>query len=209
MDLPILWYFVDPMCSWCWGFAPVFEKVKERYEDQAKVAFILGGLRPGGKDPVTQQFREDILHHWHEVQNTTGASFMFEGAMPDGFIYNTEIPSRAIVAVSEITPDETFPFYKEVQAAFYRDQVDVTKVEELVTLAEKHGVESAQFLEKFNSDDAKEKTYGHFQKAREFGVRGFPSLVLQTDERYHLITNGYRSFEDIQSELDPLLKPQG
>ena len=20
-------YFADPMCSWCWGFAPVIEKI--------------------------------------------------------------------------------------------------------------------------------------------------------------------------------------
>lgn len=208
MGQPILWYFVDPMCSWCWGFTPVFDQVKNKYDDLVQTAFILGGLRPGGKDPVTQQFRDDIFHHWHEVQKKTGATFKFEGAMSDGFIYDTEIPSRAIVAVSEAAPDETFPFYKTVQGSFYRDNVDVTQVAELILLAEKHGVEATKFLEIFNSDDAKNKTHGHFQKAREFGVKGFPSLILQKDERYHLITNGYRTFEDIQSELEPLLNKQ-
>ena len=24
-----LYYVADPMCSWCWGFQPVLEKVKE------------------------------------------------------------------------------------------------------------------------------------------------------------------------------------
>jgi putative protein-disulfide isomerase len=206
MDQPILWYFVDPMCSWCWGFSPVFDQVKKKYDDQVQLAFILGGLRPGGKDPVTQQFRDDILHHWHEVQEKTGAAFKFEGAMPDGFIYDTEIPSRAIIAVSEIDPDKTFPFYKTVQQAFYRDNIDVTSEEELASLAEQHGIDTEQFLEIFNSDNAQEKAKGHFNKAREFGVRGFPTIILQRDERYHLITNGYRSLEDIQLAINPLLK---
>ena len=206
MNQPILWYFVDPMCSWCWGFAPVFDLIKSEYDDQLQLAFILGGLRPGGKDPVTQQFRDDILHHWHEVQEKTGATFQFEGAMPDGFIYDTEIPSRAIIAVSEINPDETFPFYKTVQQAFYRDNIDVTSENELIPLAELHEIEADQFLKIFYSDSAREKAQGHFKKAREFGVQGFPTIILQKDERYHLITNGYRSLNDIQVTLNPLLK---
>lgn len=155
---------------------------------------------------MTQQFRDDILHHWHEVQEKTGATFKFEGAMPDGFIYNTEIPSRAIITVSEILPDETFPFYRTVQEAFYRDGIDVTSDKELVALARRHNVAADQFLEIFNSDDARVKTNGHFKKAREFGVRGFPTIILQKDERYHLVSNGYRSLQDVRSALDPLLK---
>jgi putative protein-disulfide isomerase len=34
------------MYSWCWGFAPVIDAIKEAYADQLKVALLLGGLRP-------------------------------------------------------------------------------------------------------------------------------------------------------------------
>ena len=166
----------------------------------------MGGLRPGGKDPVTSKFRDDILHHWHEVEKMTGAGFNFEDAIPEGFIYNTEIPSRAIIAVSEILPEETYPYYKTVQQAFYRDSVDITQEEHLVMFAERHGVEPEKFRENFHSDMMPEKTQEHFKKAREFGVRGFPTLILQPDEGYHLITNGYRSYDDIRSRLDAVLK---
>jgi putative protein-disulfide isomerase len=44
-----LLYVMDPMCSWCWGFAPVLESLAE----QAAAAgvglqLVLGGLRRDG-----------------------------------------------------------------------------------------------------------------------------------------------------------------
>ena len=53
----ILWYFADPMCSWCWGFAPVISAIEETYKNRLKVELVLGGLRPGTTEPVTPKFR--------------------------------------------------------------------------------------------------------------------------------------------------------
>jgi protein-disulfide isomerase-like protein with CxxC motif len=30
----VLWYFADPMCSWCWGFSPVIGAIKETYSER-------------------------------------------------------------------------------------------------------------------------------------------------------------------------------
>ena len=93
-----LWYFADPMCSWCWGFSPVISVIKDVYADRLKVALLLGGLRPGTTEPMTAALREEILHHWQAVQRRTGQPFLFENAMPAGCVYDTEPPSRAEVA---------------------------------------------------------------------------------------------------------------
>ena len=37
-DKPILWYFADPMCSWCWGFSPVISEIKKSYHHHGKEA---------------------------------------------------------------------------------------------------------------------------------------------------------------------------
>ena len=95
----ILWYFADPMCSWCWGFTPAIGAIKESYSDRLKIALMLGGLRPGTTEPVTPKFREETLHHWQDVHKMTGQPFAFEGAMPEGFVYDTEPASRAVIAV--------------------------------------------------------------------------------------------------------------
>ncbi len=77
MSTPILWYFADPMCSWCWGFSPAIEAVRDAYRKRMKIALVLGGLRPGTTEPMTPTTREEILHHWHAVHERTGQPFHF------------------------------------------------------------------------------------------------------------------------------------
>jgi putative protein-disulfide isomerase len=201
----ILWYFADPMCSWCWGFAPVISAIKEAYAEQLKVALLLGGLRPGTTEPMTAALREEILHHWHEVQRRTGQPFTFEDAMPEGFVYDTEPPSRAVVAVAEINPDATFPYFKSVQAAFYVHRQNVTQAQTLATLAESHHIPALQFLERFHAAEVKAKTRMHFQQTQQAGVRGFPTVLLQDASGPTLLTHGYRPFEELRPVIEAWL----
>jgi len=201
----ILWYFADPMCSWCWGFSPAISAIKESYSDRLKIALMLGGLRPGTTEPVTPQFREEILHHWRDVHKMTGQPFAFEGAMPEGFVYDTEPASRAVIAVAEIDPEAIFPYFKSVQAAFYSQGRDVTKSATLAELAEQHYIDKPRFLERFESDDVRNKTRAHFRITRETGVRGFPTIVLQAESGQKLLTNGCRPLEELRLELNAWL----
>ena len=205
----ILWYFADPMCSWCWGFAPVISSIQDAYSERMKLALMLGGLRPGTTEPVTPQFREEILHHWHEVHRRTGQPFLFDGAMPDGFVYNTEPPSRALIVVGEINPEVIFPYFKSVQEAFYARQQNVTQADTLTALAADHHIEPEKFLERFHAKDAKNKTQSHFQIARQAGVRGFPTVVLQNEKSGKLLTNGYRPLEELRPVIESWLAETG
>jgi len=90
MNTSILWYFADPMCSWCWGFSPVIETLRDEYRERMKTALVLGGLRPGTPAPMTMTERADILQHWRAVHARTGQPFRFDDALPDGFVYDTE-----------------------------------------------------------------------------------------------------------------------
>ena len=198
----VLWYFADPMCSWCWGFSPMISAIKKTYSEQVKIALMLGGLRPGTTDPMTPKSREEILRHWRDVREMTGQPFAFEGALPEGFIYDTEPPSRAVIAVAELNPEAIFSYFKSVQEAFYTKQQDVTQVETLAALAERHDIDRQQFLERFGSEDMKQKTRTHFQVTREAGVRGFPTIVLQNESSSTLLTNGYRPFGELKPKIE-------
>ena len=201
----ILWYFADPMCSWCWGFAPVISAIHDAYSEHVKIALMLGGLRPGTTEPVTAAFREEILHHWHDVHRVSGQPFRFDGAMPDGFVYDTEPPSRAVIVVSELNPREIFPYFKSLQEAFYVHQKDITQAETLAALASEGGIDAGSFLDRFHSEAARKKTQSHFQISRQAGVRGFPTAILQNEKSGKLLTSGYRPFEELRPVMDAWL----
>lgn len=201
----ILWYFADPMCSWCWGFAPVIGTIVETYEDRLQLALVMGGLRPGTMEPVTQQFREEILLHWHEVQRRTGQTFTFEAAMPDGFVYDTEPASRAVVVVAELKPPARLLFLKSVQAAFYVEQRDVTRAETLAALAHEQNIDKTQFLERFEAEDIKRRTQMHFDQTAQAGIQGFPAAILQNDSGFTLLTYGYAPLDALTPKVDAWL----
>lgn len=201
-----LWYFADPMCSWCWGFSPVLGQIKEVYGDKIKIALMLGGLRPGTREPVTPEFRQETLHHWKSVQKVTGQVFDFSDPMPEGFVYDTEPASRAVVAVSDIHPEYTLAYFEEVQKAFYTRQQDVTDVTVLTELAGIFSIGPRDFLNHFQDEQAVQKTQQHFQYTRQIGVRGFPALVISTGKSFKMLANGYRSFQDINRELEDWLQ---
>jgi putative protein-disulfide isomerase len=207
MSPPILWYFADPMCSWCWGFSPVIETLREQYRDRLKIALVLGGLRPGETAPMTASGREDILHHWRQVHERTGQPFRFDNALPDGFVYDTEPASRAVVTVGGIDPALIFPLFKAIQNAFYAEGRDVTQAGVLADLAAGLGADEDAFLLAFDSDAARARTQAHFRQARQAGVRGFPALILQQDTQLHSVSNGCLPLDTVRAAIDSYLRP--
>lgn len=201
----ICWYFADPMCSWCWGFAPVVSAIRETFGERLRVALVLGGLRPGTRETLSPALREEILHHWGEVHRRTGQPFAFEGALPDGFVYDTEPPSRAVIAVGALAPETVFPYFRSVQHAFYAEQKDVTRSETLAALAERQGIEAASFLDRFESEEVKRATRMHFARTRRAGIGGFPTVVLQDETGYRLLTHGYLPWVEIEPAVDAWL----
>jgi putative protein-disulfide isomerase len=201
---PILWYFADPMCSWCWGFSPVIETLRDAYRDRMKIALVLGGLRHETA-PTTAAGREEILHHWHQVHARTGQPFRFEDALPPGFVYDTEPACRAVVTVGAIDPTLIFPLFKAIQRAFYAEGRDVTQPGVLADLAAELGVGKQAFLPAFDSDAARARTQAHFRQARQAGVRGFPALILQQDARLTPVSSGCQPLDTVRAAIDACL----
>jgi putative protein-disulfide isomerase len=209
MAQPILWYFADPMCSWCWGFAPVMAQLRDRYHDRLKFALVLGGLRTGTAAPLSPAGRAEILHHWHDVQARTGQGFLFEGALPEGFVYDTEPACRAVACMADIDPALVFPMFLALQQAFYQEGRDVTQSAVLLDLALELGVEGNAFLAAFESDMARQRTQAHFKLTRDRGIRGFPTLVLQSAQDFHVLTNGWQALEPVFAAIEGALAQRG
>lgn len=197
-----LLYVMDPMCSWCWGFAPVLDALAA----QARVAgvdlhLVAGGLRPGSAQALDGGSRDYILRHWRAVAERTGQAFRFEDALPDGFVYDTEPASRALVAVRSLAPDKVWPLVRAIQQAFYVEGRDVTRPVLLVELAEAVGVPRRAFAAAFDSPAQRAATQADFARVQNLGIAGFPTLLAERNGQLALLTNGYQPLET----LAPLL----
>ena len=128
-----LLYVMDPMCSWCWGFAPVANALVEQAQAAGvDVHLIVGGLRTGSGSALEPTTRRYILEHWQAVTEATGQPFKIEGALPDGFVYDTEPACRALVTARSLAPDCAWKLLGLIQHAFYAEGRDVTHASVLV-----------------------------------------------------------------------------
>ncbi len=205
MNLPKMHYIADPMCSWCWGFAPVMEAIRADFGERLDIQLICGGLRPGTSEEFTEGWRQIVLHHWHEVNRATGQPFNFELAMPAGWRYDTEPSARAAVAVRQLSPGAAIDFLEAAQRAFYAENRDVTDEAVLADIAEEVGVARYEFLEKFNDRNTKWCAKSDFARARSYGITGFPSIVLEDAREPILLTFGYQPYEVLQPRIEQWL----
>ena len=201
MNEKTLWYIADPMCSWCWGFAPIIKEIRLNYSENLKIELVMGGLRSGELAMASGQ-RAEILNHWKAVNERTGQPFSFEGAMPEGFIYDTEPSCRGIVAMSLINPSLVFTLLESIQFGFYVQQKDVTNPKVLAQLAGKIGVDMDLYLQVFESDEAKNKVSIHFDKVRQWGVNSFPTVAVQDAAGYSVLNRGYCLSDELFQKID-------
>lgn len=195
-------YVADPMCSWCWGFAPVIAAINESFGEAAPIRLVVGGLRAGETREMDTKSKAYIRHHWEQVQEATGQPFRFDFFERDGFIYDTEPACRAAVAIRNLAPGSTLDFFQAVQRAFYADGRDVTRGDTLAGIAEAGGVAAAVFESVFAAPEIAEATQADFQLAQALGVTGFPAVVLNDDAGYRFLTMGYQPFDALKPFLE-------
>lgn len=196
-------YVGDPMCSWCWGFAPEIESLAKDHQ----VEVVVGGLRPG---PAAQTLSEGMAGflrtHWLEIAERTGQPFDTRFLdRRDGWVYDTEPAAIAVTTMRSLRVESTLGYFTDVQRAFYADGEDVTDFGILASLAGRHGVDRDAFLEELETEQAKKRAWADFSRSRNWGIAGFPTLVGElTGDRLALLARGWTRAEVIRSRIESL-----
>jgi len=204
-EAPTLIYIGDPMCSWCYGFAPELAKTIDHFDDKVQLRLVMGGLRPYNKEHINTM-KEFLKEHWEHVHAASGQVFDY-GILDDPeFIYDTEPPSRAVLVVRHMNPNLEMNFFKDVQEMFYAQNKHTGIAKNYYPLLDKYKLDRKAFTKAFDSDEVKLLIEEDFDVANDMNIRGFPSLVLLQDGKYTLITNGYSKSDDLVKKIEKLIE---
>jgi len=196
-------YVGDPMCSWCWGFAPEIESLAE----ELPVEVVVGGLRPGPmSSPLDERMAGFLGHHWVEIGERTGQPFDISFLdRRDGWVYDTEPAAIAVTQMREMNGDRTLEYFTDVQHAFYGRGEDVTDFEVLTSLTDGYDVDSDAFAAALPTEMAKRRAWEDFSRARNWGISGFPTLVgALEDGRLALLARGWTVADTIRDRIRDL-----
>lgn len=212
VPVPTVRYIGDPMCSWCWGISPELKEL-ESYCRSRNLGFTIhvGGLRPGGGDKWDTGFKSFLRNEWETIRRVTGQPFGFSLLDKAEYDYDTEPACRAVVAMSGLLErrrkdgQALLAFFSGIQRQFYVDGADPKHPEFYRGLCAEAGVSYQEFLESFQSDHTKAATVDEFQRCRGWGIRGFPSVVLDINGRITPVISGYMTSTALVQKLESLL----
>lgn len=195
-------YVGDPMCSWCYGMSDIIEDLQS-FCDARKIDFevIMGGLRTGGRDVWTPQFRYFLQVTWNRITEVSGQKFNHILLQQDYFDYDTTPSCEAVVIAKTLLIGEmqsrVVPFMKALQQKFYLGGEDPKAVQFYQSICELVGIDYQKFRSLFNSDPTKIKTKNEFDWCKNIGVQGFPTFLLVKNGQIQLLASGYISLNKI------------
>lgn len=204
LDLELV-YVGDPMCSWCWGFSPVLEKLETRYDIPLRV--VVGGLRTGHQaQAMDAGAQEQMATYWEGVSQRTGQPFTTASLERDGWMYDTEPSCRAVVTMRELAPHATLHWMARLHRAFYVEGVDVTDVGVFPGLLDGFDVDGDRFAQVLDDEATIERTRQDFLEAERYGVMGFPTVLFRDGDQLGIVTAGYVSWDQLEPALTTWLE---
>ncbi|MCT4013320.1 DsbA family protein [Elizabethkingia anophelis] len=199
-DKPLkLVYFTDPICSSCWGIEPQLRKLKLEYGNILDIEYHMGGLLPdwsynsGGISKPS-----DVAYHWDEV------SIYYD--MPiDGDVWledplNSSYPPSIAFKAAEIQDkDKAVNFLRILREMVFLKKKNITRWEYIAIAAEEVGLDVVK-LKTYFEGSAQKLFEADLKLARDYGVRGFPTIFIQnkSGERETIYgTKPYSFFETV------------
>ena len=197
-----LYYVHDPMCSWCYGFAPVYDRLVASLPEELGLKRIVGGLAPDSDAPMPAETREYVQRQWRRIEEMIpGRKFNCDFWTQCRPRRSTYPACRAVIAARAQGEGADLAMSRAIQSAYYDQARNPSDVDTLVELGGEIGLDGDRLAGAMASEAVAEQLRQELTYARELGVRGFPSLVLHDGNDHRLITINYLDHEPMLAEI--------
>lgn len=203
--MPSFIYITDVFCPWCFGFAPVMERLVSLHSFPVRV---LCGNLVDNPSQTSSMNSPRLLAFFRRLSDTTGRelgeAFFRLMEKEHSVLMDSSRSAHLMAALKKLAPGHALEQMEAFQDAFYRDGRDVLSPAVQADVAARWGV-TAEALEKALSSDAVlEKARREMDEAEDilgdFVV--YPSLFVKTDDgALHAVARGYAPFEDVEAKI--------
>lgn len=189
-----LYYFHDPMCSWCWGYRPTWEKVESALCDDVVIEYCLGGLAPDSDTPMPADMALAIQSYWRKINAQLGTPFNFDFWHKCTPRRSTYPACRAVLAAKAQLQEREMIFV--LQQAYYLRVLNPSDTSTHCQLATEIGLDPEKFASDLLSDEINNQLLAQIALSRKWQVPGFPSLVLLSCEQLIHIPVNYLAADE-------------
>ena len=198
-----LYYYHDPMCSWCWAYRPTAELLFANLPENISLENILGGLAPDTDEPMSAELRHAIAGHWRRIQKMLGTEFNFDFWMKCKPRRSTYPACRAVIAASN--QQRQAEMILAIQGAYYLRAMNPSDTQTLEGLANELNLDSDRFMIDLRSAETESELQRQINFARSSPVEGLPALTLKTDGRLSPVRLDYKDHNTTLQHLRKLV----
>ena len=172
----VLIYGFDPICGWCYGFAPAMRAICSAHPD-LPVRLVMSGLVTServGPAAAMEGYVRQAAGRLEAVTGRAPSEAFFAWMTSPGAVADSGPPAVAIHAVAAARPDATLPFAHAVIEAHYGRGMDPNDPAAYAPLLAEHA--PGTVLPDLHDPEAQERA---FAAGRAVGISSFPTLALR------------------------------
>ena len=187
-----LYYFYDPMCSWCWAFRPLWKGIVAGLPVNVSGQRVLGGLAPDTDQAMSMDMQIKLRGIWQKIQETVpGTPFNFEFWEKCAPRRSTYAACRAVIAARRQASRYEETMILAIQQAYYLEARNPADMSTLIELANEIGLDRALFSTDMESSAVHETLLKEIGFTNKLGVKGFPTLLLEKEGVFTAIQHEY------------------
>jgi len=203
-----LYYFTDPICSHCWALEPVLNRFLIQYGHYFKFKTVLGGLLPGWNGFADRsngiQKPADVADHWKEVG--IHSRMPIDGTLwHDNPIQSSYPATRVFKVIQDQTPTKAHDFLRQTREAVFAFNKNVGDNQVLIDIVNQISLDGESVIKTASEDRAYDLMEEDFDLARNFGVSGFPTIIIINEDNTGLKVVGAQKLESYVSALSKVL----
>ncbi len=195
-----LYYVYDPMCSWCWGYKPIWQQIEQAVYEGVEVQYLLGGLAPDSDVAMPLEMQQQIASYWKKIENYLGTQFNYDFWTNNTPRRSTYPACRALLAAR--AQGKEMEMLDAIQKAYYLEAKNPSDDEVLIGLAKQIGLDSRLFEEQFLAQTTQQKLLDEIAFARSIGGNSFPSLFV---EKRGVITELHIDYQSFKNTIHSIL----
>lgn len=166
-----IYYIMDPLCGWCYGFSDVIQTLYKKYEKNFEFEIIPAGMWINDSvQKMNNSLGNYIKTHNEKIEKITGKKF---GAKFNELILNSNkivldsfVPSKAMVVFEKLDFSNRMLAMKKIQESFFINGQDLNNIDTYEKIARELKISKEKFNELFFSTDIKNETFKKFEKLK-------------------------------------------
>ncbi len=208
---PKIYYVYDPLCGWCFAYAPIMEKLANEFKDQVEFVVVPGGMIVGENVRPIREIAPYLLQAIPSLEEVSGVKMgePYIAMLKEGsYIASSYRPSLAMVVFKSFNTGRDVEYAHKVQQSYFIEAKDIMGDSLYIDLAREFDVSAEEFMKRMSDTAYQTKTQEHFDFASYLNTKGFPSLVGKSGDTYQKITYGYLPEEESRKKINKFLRKQ-